>query len=231
MWNAQIDPLSKAHRVIAPDLRGFGQSSVTEGTVSMEQLADDLASLLDALEVDEPVALCGLSMGGYVAFQFWRKHRRRLRGLILADTRAVNDTPEMAAGRLEMAQRVLREGPGPLIDGMVPNLFSEATAANRPEMIDSLQRVMMRTDPKGIAAAARGMAQRPDVTGMLDAIDCPTLVIVGSLDVISTPEEMRRIAEAIPGAQLIEIAGSGHMSPMEKPAAVNLALLKFLGSL
>lgn len=231
MWNAQIDALSESCRVIVPDLRGFGQSGVSDGTVTMQQFAGDLASLLDGLEIGQPVVLCGLSMGGYVALQFWQKYRSRLRGLILCDTRAVSDTPEMAAARLEMAERVLREGPAPLVEGMTPKLFAQTTAQAQPEMVDSLRRVMMDSSPKGIAAAARGMAQRPEMVSRLAEIDCPTLVIVGERDAISTLDEMRTIARAIPHARFVEIAGSGHMSPMERPAEVSAAILEFLGGL
>lgn len=231
MWNAQIDALSESCRVIVPDLRGFGRSGASDGTVTMQQFAGDLASLLDGLGIDQPVALCGLSMGGYVALQFWQKYRSRLRGLILCDTRAVSDTPEMAAARLEMAERVLREGPAPLVEGMVPKLFVQTTAQAQPEMVDSLRRVMMDSSPKGIAAAARGMAQRPEMVSRLAEIDCPTLVIVGERDAISTPDEMRTIARAIPHARFVEIAGCGHMSPMERPAEVSAAILEFLGGL
>jgi 3-oxoadipate enol-lactonase len=231
MWNAQIDALSPSYRVIAPDLRGFGRSGVSDGTVTMQQFADDVAALLDRLEVFEPVVLCGLSMGGYVALQFWQQHGSRLRGLILCDTRAVGDTPAMAAARREMAERVLREGPAPLVEQMIPRLFAQSTAPNQPELVDSVRRVMMTTDPRGISAAARGMAQRPNMVGRLGQIDCPTLVIVGERDAISTPEEMRAIAQAIPHARLVEIAGCGHMSPMEKPAELSAAILEFLSAL
>ena len=228
MWDAQIDALSKDYRVIAPDLRGFGLSGVTEGTVTMQQLADDLAALLDALRIEQPIVLCGLSMGGYVALQFWQDHGTRLAGLILCDTRAVADTPEVADGRLETAERVMREGPAPLVAQMMPKLFAQTTAQQQPELVDSLRRVMMATDPGAIAAAARGMAQRPDMVSRLGEIDCPALVIVGEQDAISSPEEMRAIARPIPHARFVEIPGSGHMSPMEKPAAVNAAILEFL---
>lgn len=228
MWDAQINALSEKHRVIVPDLRGFGRSGVTDAVVTMEQFADDLAALLDALTVEEPVVLCGLSMGGYIALQFWRKYQSRLRGLIFCDTRAANDTRETAAARLEMADRVLREGPAPLVEGMVPKLFAPATVQQRPEVVEALRRVMMASDPKGIAAAARGMAQRPDVTERLGQIECPTLVVVGELDAISTTEEMLSVARAIPHGQFVEIPGSGHMSTIEKPAEVNAAILEFL---
>jgi pimeloyl-ACP methyl ester carboxylesterase len=228
MWNAQIDALSKGYRVIAPDLRGFGRSTLGHGTLPMQQFADDLAALLDGLRIEQPIVLCGLSMGGYVALQFWQNHGTRLAGLILCDTRAVADTLEVAAGRLEMAQRVLREGPAPLVEQMMPKLLVQTMAEDRPELVDSLRRVMMATDPKAIAAAARGMAQRPDMLSKLAEIDCPTLVIVGEQDAISSPHEMRAIARPIPNARFVEISGCGHMSPMEKPAAVNAAILEFL---
>ncbi|MGE3777939.1 MAG: alpha/beta fold hydrolase, partial [Pirellulaceae bacterium] len=111
MWQKQLDDLSQVCRVVAPDLRGFGRSEVTPGMVSMGQFADDLAALLDALQISEPMIFCGLSMGGYVAWQFWRRHRSRLRGLILCDTRSVADSPEAAAGRRTTADKVVAQGP------------------------------------------------------------------------------------------------------------------------
>jgi pimeloyl-ACP methyl ester carboxylesterase len=231
MYNAQIEALAGRHRVIAVDLRGFGQSGVTEGTVTMRQFADDLAALLDVLAITERIVFCGLSMGGYVAWQFWRNHTRRVRALILCDTRAIADTPEVAQGRLQMADRVTAEGPGPLVEVMMPKLFAGPTVANHPQVVESLRRVMLSSDPRGVAAAARGMAQRPDLTGMLPRIGCPSLVLVGELDAISTVDEMRAVAQAIPAAQFNVIAGSGHMSTMEKPAEVNAAILDFLDTL
>jgi 3-oxoadipate enol-lactonase len=232
MWNAQIDALSEGYRAIAPDLRGFGHSGGHSGdTITMGQFADDLAGLLDGLRVSEPVVLCGLSMGGYVAFQFWQRHGSRLRGLILCDTRAGGDAPEAAAARRETAERVLREGPAPLVAQMTPKLFAQATLSRRPELVDSLREVMLRTNPKAIAAAARGMAQRPEMLSQLEQIDCPTLVIVGQEDVLTPPEEMRLIAGVVPGARMIEIAGCGHMAPIERPAETNAAMLEFLGEL
>jgi 3-oxoadipate enol-lactonase len=255
MWAAQIEALSAGCRVLAPDLRGFGRSqetgtvptpahddanektlsgagavpvSATGGVATMEQLADDLAALTDSLGIAEPIVLCGLSMGGYVAMQFCRKYAARLRGLILCDTRAAADTPEVAAGRLAMAERVLSEGPAPLVEGMIPRLFAAETAQQRPDVVAALRQVMMSNDPRGIAAAARGMAQRPDATPTLGDIRCPTLVLVGEHDAISLPAEMRSIAAAIPHSQFVEIPASGHMTPLENPAAVNAALKAFL---
>jgi pimeloyl-ACP methyl ester carboxylesterase len=228
---AKGSPPRSALRVIAPDLRGFGRSPARGETVAMHEFADDLAALLDALGVAEPVVYCGLSMGGYIGWQFWRKHPTRLRGLILCDTRAQADAPEAAAARRAMADRVLREGPAPLVEMMLPKLLGETTRRRRPVLEEQLRRTMMSNSPAGIAAAARGMAERPDMTAALGEIRCPTLLLVGAEDVISPPAEMRGIAAAIPGAKLVEIPAVGHMSPLESSAAVNAAIAEFLSAL
>lgn len=231
MWAGQIDGLAGEQcRVIAPDLRGFGRSPARDDKVTMEQFADDMAALLDGLGICEPVVLCGLSMGGYIAFQFWRKHAARLRALILCDTRATADSPEVAAGRLAMADRLRHELPASLVETMTPRLFAESTHRQHPEVVEGLRHVMMSTNPRGIAAAARGMAERPDMTASLDEIRCPTLVVVGRNDVISPPAEMRGMVEAIPGAKFVEIPEAGHMAPLENPAAVNAAIRTFLSA-
>ncbi len=228
MWNPQIEVLSRQWRVIAPDLRGFGGSTATHGTATMEQMADDLAALLDALQVTEPVVLVGLSMGGYVAFQFRRRHRDRLRGLVLCDTRAVADTPEAADGRHKLAKKTLAEGTGPVADAMVPKLFGSHAVEADPAMIDTVRRTILSNSPEGVAAALLGMAARADVTADLPNFSLPTLVIVGQDDVISTVDEMRSIAQLIPGCEFVVIPRSGHMTPLENPAAFNEAIEQFL---
>jgi pimeloyl-ACP methyl ester carboxylesterase len=228
MWRFQVEGLSDAYRLIAPDLRGFGKSGVTPGKVSMEQLADDLAGLLDALQIAGPVVFCGLSMGGYVGWQFWRKHRDRLAAMILCDTRAVADTPEAAAMRRQMADDVLARGSVVAAEAMRPKLFGESTRREQPEVVEQLGRVMESTNPVGVAAAQRGIAERIDASGLLGEIASPVLVIVGEHDAISTAAEMRQIAKAIPGAEYCEIPDAGHMAPLEKPDVVNARIRAFL---
>ncbi len=232
MWNGQIALLEHQYRVIAPDLRGFGRSGAgQEETVSMEQMADDLAALLDTLGIGEPVVFVGLSMGGYIAFAFWRKYRAKLRGLVLCDTRAAADTPEAAAARLQTALDVLRDGPAVLVEAMLPRLLAPATLAGDQRLVGELRSMMVAGDRRGLAAALRGMAQRPDATPLLPAINCPTLLVVGREDAIASPAEMGAMARAIPGARLVEIPAAGHMAPLEQPDAVNAALLQFLAEL
>jgi pimeloyl-ACP methyl ester carboxylesterase len=229
LWDEQVAALSANYRCIAPDLRGFGQSQVVPGTATMDQMADDLAELLDKLGVSEPVALCGLSMGGYVAWQFWLRHRTRLRRLILCDTRAAADAPEAAQARYEMAAKVLLEGSGAIWETMKPRLFAPGTLQHHPELVARFEHVVRNNPPVGIAAALRGMAVRPDLTDRLAEIDVPTLLIVGEHDAISTPREMATIAQRIRGSQLVQIEAAGHLAPAENSAAVNKALAEFLG--
>lgn len=228
MWKWQVDELQKDFQVIAPDLRGLGQSGCGVSVTSMEQFADDLAQLLEKLAVREPVALCGLSMGGYIAFEFWRRHRQRLSHLILCDTRAVPDTADVAAGRNETAERVLREGPEFLVDDMVTKLFSIRTQVVNDAVIEATEEMIKSLQAPGVAAALRGMARRKDARRWLSEIDVPTLVICGEEDTISTVSEMQDIADAIPRARYAVVSGCAHMSPMEAPQRVNEIVRAFL---
>ena len=228
MWSEQIEALSARHRVVAPDLRGFGQSEGLDEKTTMQQFADDLAGLLDALRIAEPVNLCGLSMGGYVAWQFWEHHRGRLASLILCDTRAAGDTPEGALGRLALAETVLAEGALPVADSMLPKLFAPRSLDSDPTYVESTKQVMESTRPTTIAAALRGMAERPDMTAELPAIELPALLLCGEHDVITPADEMRDVAKAMPDAMFRVIYGAGHMSPLERPERVNRLILEFL---
>ncbi|MBI3839233.1 MAG: alpha/beta fold hydrolase, partial [Planctomycetia bacterium] len=227
-WDAQIAQLSQRWHVIAPDLRGFGGSQVTSGTVTMQQMAADLNALLDALEIERPIVVCGLSMGGYVAFQFWRHHGSRMRGLVLCDTRATADTPEAVASRLKMIEHVLRAGTEYLAEAMLPKLFAPLTFQNHPNVIHFEHQKILSAAPEGVAAALRGIAERPDVSSYLPQLSLPTLVVVGQQDTISTVDEMRGMAAAIPQAEFVVIPNSGHMTPLENPMAFNDTIEQFL---
>jgi len=227
MWHEQVRELSCDHRVLAPDLRGFGVSSPVAGddaVITMAQFADDLAALLAAMQIAEPVTFCGLSMGGYIAWQFAARHSEKLARLILCDTKAAADTKEAAENRHKLAAKVLAEGSQVAADAMLPKLFSKGA------YVEATRQTILRTAPRTIAAALRGMAAREDFTAKLGGIRVPTLVICGAVDVITPPAEMRTIAAAIPGAEYVEVPSAGHMSPLEQPVTVNTAIRKFLSS-
>lgn len=228
MWQAQLDGLADVAQVIAPDLRGFGGSTLAEEDATMDHLADDLIGLLDQLQVQEPVAVCGLSMGGYVAFRLYEKARSRVGRLILCDTRSEADSEDAVAQRRESARRVLDEGAGFLADSMTSRLVAASTQEKRPEVVEAIRGMILSSEPRAVAAALLGMAERPDSSALLAQVDCPTLVVVGEEDQITGVELMQQLADKIPDSQFAIVADAGHMAPMEQPDAVNLVIREFL---
>jgi 3-oxoadipate enol-lactonase len=230
MWDDQAAALSE-WQVVVPDLRGFGASGAgAPDAWTMDTFADDLARLIDALELG-PVVLCGLSMGGYVAFAFWRRHRDLCRGLVLADTRAEADTEAGRAGRQEMAERVQAEGTAFVVDGMLPKLLSGYTRRERPGVVERVRAMIDGTPADTIARAQRAMAARPDSTRDLGGIDVPVLVVAGEEDAIVPVEVTERMATRIPGARLELVPDAGHLAPMEDPAAFNRVLGGWLATM
>jgi 3-oxoadipate enol-lactonase len=224
IWEPQIAAFSQRHRVIAPDLRGLGASARGSGAASLDQHADDMAALLDQLGLDN-VTVAGLSMGGYISFALWRRHRARIAALILADTRAGADSEEGKQGREKNARLAEEQGSGAIADQMLPKLLS----ANAPAALrDEVRQIIESNDRVGIAAALRAMAARPDSTPLLAAIDVPTLVIVGAEDALTPPSEAEAMFDAIPGCRLANIPLAGHISNLEAPEAFNTAIDEFL---
>ena len=224
LWRHQAGAVP-GWRTLIPDLRGLGRSDAPDLGYSMATYADDLAGLLDALGVDE-VVLAGLSMGGYVAFEFLRRHRPRVRGLVLVDSRAQGDSAEGRKGR-DAAMAAAREGGAPLIaDQMLPRLL----AASAAEPLRESVRAMMAAAPvAGLLGALAAMRDRPDSTGFLPSLaGLPTLIVVGEEDQLTPPKDAEAIAKAIPGARLAVIPHAGHLAPLEQPEAFNEHLRTFL---
>ncbi len=232
MWREQISGIGSSCRVIAPDLRGHGDSPSPDGVYTMDEMADDVVELLDLLHIEEPIVLGGLSMGGYVAFSIMARYANRAQGLILMDTRASADTPEVARDRETSALAVLEANSArPVVGKMLPRLFGKTTVQEHPERVQPLRALMEQCPPRGIAGALRGMAVRPDRRSMLGQISVPTLVMVGEDDVITPPDEVRALAGAIPNSRLVVIPRAGHLAPYENPVAANKAILEFVKSL
>ena len=231
MWSGELTALlPEGHfRLVALDWRGFGESDITTGISTMEQFADDVAGLMDALGMPNAI-LCGLSMGGHAAFAFLRKYPQRLKGLILADTRPGSDTDEAKANRENVAQLAETGGPGAIADLQLPRLISDETRQHHPEVEARIRRMIEAVTPQGIAAASRGMAQRADSTDLLASIACPTLVIVGEYDVLTPPTVVQDYAAQIADAQYIVIPNAGHLSNLEQPESFHQAISGFLQS-
>jgi 3-oxoadipate enol-lactonase len=229
MWDEQVAALAPRVRVITFDWRGFGGSGFGERPVTMETFADDLAGLLDALQV-ERATICGLSMGGYAAFAFYRRHAARVAALILADTKAGADTDEARRARYEMAAAVRRDGVSSLPGQVLGKWLAPETLEARPHVAEKVRAMIVGNEAEAVARAQEAMAARADSTPVLGNISCPALVIVGEKDALTPPGEAEKIAAGIGGARLVTIPAAGHLSNLENPAPFNRALLEFLGS-
>ena len=211
MWEPQVASAPPGLQVAAPNHPGFGGSESAGDVMTMAAAAERALLALDQAGIERAV-VCGLSIGGYVAFELWRQARNRIAGLILANTRAVADTPEAAQGRQILAERLRTEG----------NFLAEdppgLLAPDAPdELRERVRRIIAAQPAEAIAAAALGMAERPDSTPDLGGIDVPTLVVTSTADQLIPPEASAEIAARIPGARLETIDGVGHLTNLEAP--------------
>ncbi|MGH9906289.1 MAG: alpha/beta fold hydrolase [Pyrinomonadaceae bacterium] len=230
MWREQVEELAQRHRVIVPDLRGHGKSAVTPGVVTMEEMAGDVAALLESLQVSR-ATIAGLSMGGYVALAFYRLFPLQVRSLILADTRAQGDTEEGKKNREQHAEKALREGMEGIADALLPKLLTPETVAKRPNIVKRVREMIVGADPEGAAAALRGMARRLDHTSLLSRIIAPTLILVGREDALTPVADSELMHREIGGSRIQVVEGAGHVSNIEKPEKFNAAITEFLSDL
>lgn len=231
MWEPQLEDLSDVVRVIAPDLRGHGQSDPVPGPYSMELLAGDCVRLLDHLSIGGPVVVCGLSMGGYIALEFYRRYPEYVDALILASTRAGADSDEGKANRDKMAAAAREQGADAVVQAMLPNLLSPQTQENDAELVEVVEEMIRSASVEGIVGALMAMKERPDSIPTLAEIDVPTLIIHGADDKIIPVAEAERMHEAIEGSELVIIDDAGHLPNLEQPDAFNDAIVDFLESL
>jgi pimeloyl-ACP methyl ester carboxylesterase len=216
---------------IAPDLRGMGQSDAPDLGYSMSTYAEDLLALLNTLGVDR-VVLCGLSLGGYVAFEMLRRARDRVRGLVLMNTRAEADSPEGRKARDAAAAQVREGGAEAIATAMLPRMLSSQTRKDNPPLTDRVYRMMAATPVAGILGAIGALRDRPDSFPLLPTLTgFPTLVVAGDDDQIAPVDRAQAIADALPGARLAVVAGAGHLTSMERPEATTSLLADYLASL
>ncbi|MFL2871365.1 MAG: alpha/beta fold hydrolase [Pirellulaceae bacterium] len=230
MWQYQLSGLASDYRIIAPDLRGFGATAKGSKPLSIRTHADDLAALLDALAIRSPITFCGLSMGGYVGWQFLAHHYSRVHNIIMCDTRAADDDEVTARARQLMAGKVLTEGSQLAADGMIPKLFADATYSDKPDLVESTRKVILNTSPVVISETQIELSQRIDARSLLTDFDLPALLICGEQDQISRASEMKEIAVTLPKGEFQEVPGAGHMAPLEDPDTVNGMIRDFIQS-
>lgn len=231
MWEPQVEALAGRHRLVVPDLKGFGGSDAPDdvSAYSMAGYADEVAGLLATLELEQ-VAVVGLSMGGYVAFSLLSRHRPLVSALVLADTRADPDSDQVLERRTNQQRTVREEGTGPVIEALLDTLLADYTRQHRPEVVDRARR-LMDNPPAGFVGALEAMKTRPDGSAQLDSIDVPTLVVVGEEDKPSPPEVAESMHERIRGSRLVVLPEAGHLTNLEVPGPFNQAVGEFLGEL
>lgn len=231
IWQPQLDGLADQARLIALDLRGHGESQPVPGPYSMQLLAEDLAAFLDALMIDEPVILCGLSMGGYIAFEFFRRYPQRLRGLVLTATRAIADSEQGKVNRDLAAESARQGGVTAIVDKMLPLILAPDTINNHPELVEQVRGIMASTSLEGVLGDLAALKERPDSTPDLTRIHLPTLVVHGEQDQIAPYIEAKAMQEAIAGSHWQLVPAAGHLPCLENPAVFNQALSLFLLSI
>jgi pimeloyl-ACP methyl ester carboxylesterase len=215
MWDGLQPP--KGFRLILPDFPGFGLTPLTHEKIDFKALSFALEAHLKALGIDGPITLGGISMGGYWSLEFARLFPERLERLILISTRAGLDKPEAHQKRLTMAERVIEEGMGGFVAGMVPGLLSQTTLTTRPQVVQKLSQWVAGAPPAAVALAQKVMADRRDQTDLLPTIKAQTLILAGQEDTLIAPTESQAMAKLIPHSELKILERVGHLIPLEDP--------------
>lgn len=229
-WLPAAHALATRYRVLMPDLRGHGDSEAGDGPATIAKHAGDLTRVLQDCDIGRAVFV-GVSIGGYILFEFWRKFPGRVAGLVLSDTRAQPDTTEGRANRFRVADDVIEKGTEPFIESMLPNLIGKTTFSTRPDLVDQAKRMMLKMSPDDIAQVQRGMAERADSVPTLKTMNIPTLILVGEEDGLTPVADAEFMHQHISGSQLRVIPKAGHFAPWERPQEVGRLLRQFVDSL
>jgi len=229
LWDRQVEILADHHRVITPDLRGFGQSDAPEGPYTMTQYAADIIALLDLLQIDRAI-IAGLSMGGYISLAIAEQYPERLDGLVLSNTRTAKDTAAIRQNRYNTVEKIKFEGTEFLVLDMLGKVLSKDTRKHNPAVLEFVEQIMRRQRAAGIIGAQQGMAQRKDRSFILNDLQIPVLVIAGRDDKLISPMEAKRIAKELPLGHLEIIPKAGHLSNLEQPDTYNERFMRFVES-
>jgi 3-oxoadipate enol-lactonase len=228
-WIPATQALLPRYRLILPDLRGHGDSGIGDGAATMEKHASDLARVLDHADVGR-APFVGVSIGGYILFEFWQRFRGRVAALVLCNTKAQADTQDARTGRLKAAADVLERGTDPFFESMVPRVLGKTTRESRPDVVEGALRMMRKMSPEDVAQVQRGMAERQDSVAILQTINVPALLITGEEDILTGPPEAEVMRQHISGSVMKVIPRAGHFAAWEQPEQVGPLLRQFLDS-
>ena len=229
-WAPVAQRLATRYQLVLPDLRALGLSEVGAGPATMEKHVRDLLRLLDAQQITRAVFV-GVSIGGYILFEFWRRHRERVAALVLSNTRAEPDTEQGRANRLRSIEDARLRGTAPFLDAQIPNFIGESTRRNRPDIVATARGMMQRLTVDGLAALQQGMAERPDSVPTLREINVSTLVIASEEDTLTPLANAQFMHQGISGSKLAVIPRAGHYAALESPEEFARVLRQFLDGL
>lgn len=228
MWDVNRSAFDRHFQTIAVDLPGFGESGLPEPGLTMEEMARQVAQTLEAAGITDKFVLTGLSMGGYVAFPFWKMFADRVRALVLVSARSAPDSAEARDKRFQNIALVEKSGVGPLAERMLPALLGKTSRESHPALVENVRSMIERQSPSGVCAALQAMAARPDSTPLLSTVSVPALVLAGEEDTVIPVAEMKGMAENLPRPEFHAVRGAGHLLSMEKPGEFHDLFLQFL---
>jgi pimeloyl-ACP methyl ester carboxylesterase len=227
MWRPVAEMLAERFRLVMPDLRGHGESELGSSTATMEKHAEDLRMVCVDARVERAI-FAGVSIGGYILFEYWRRHRERVKALVLANTRASADTEDGRKGRMQSIDELMKFGPEPFVEKMLEKVIGETTRRNRLDIVDAARTMMKKMTAKAIAEVQRGMAERPDSVATLGTIDVPALVITSDEDGTTPLKEAEIMRKGISRAEMKVIPRAGHYAVFERSDAAFELLMPFL---
>jgi len=232
-WLGASEALAAKYRVILPDLRGQGRSEAGEGPITMRKLGADVVRLLDELGVERAL-FAGCSIGGYTLYELWREVPARVQALAFCCARPQADSEAARLAREESIAKVREHGTGEWTEGLLERLIGPTARQRHPERVAEVREMMQMVTPAAAIALMHGLAMRPDSVETARTIRVPTFVLAGGEDPVSTPADMKLLAETIRnggyGAEYTELPDAGHFAPWEQPQTVGRLLRRFFDS-
>ncbi len=226
MWHKQFDFLNASYRLIAYDIRGFGQSKDEESLLSMDLFADDLIEFMDALDIEKAI-ICGLSMGGFIALNAINRFPNRFEALILCDTQCIADTEKVKEKRFKTIDEIIRDGPTKFNEKFIESVFHKDSLSNKRELVEQLSAVVFANSSNVIIHGLKALAKRSETCSTLSKISVPTLILCGREDEVTPLAQSQFMHESISGSELKVIENAGHVSNMEQVDDFNQHLLDF----